>query len=197
MATITIKIAKDFTPTLRIHVPVIVRGQEDAGVQFWGISKTIYDKLVELCAPDQNGDITDLENGFDINVTSKVVPSKQYHEIDVMPRPKSTPVGDATVREAIKNQLNVINNFSLPDAQLFEKYITEHINLVTGGTQTKVKYSPEHAAEISAEEDAHSSDEEPVDAEAKHLESVIAGQSVTEPSDSEDDQFDALFATKS
>ena len=62
------KLAKDLTPKLRTFVPVVVRGEEDKGIRFWGFGKTVYQELLGIIADPEYGDITDETSGSDITV---------------------------------------------------------------------------------------------------------------------------------
>ena len=65
------KRGKKLKPQLRVFVPVIVRGEESEGIKFWGFGKEIYKKLMELFVDpelNEDGEITDIENGRDIVV---------------------------------------------------------------------------------------------------------------------------------
>jgi len=56
---------------MRTFAPVIVRGEEDQGVKFWGFGKTVYQELLELMMDPDFGDISDPEKGTDIMVEYK------------------------------------------------------------------------------------------------------------------------------
>jgi hypothetical protein len=53
-------------PKLRTFAPIVVRGQENEGVKFWGFGKTVYQEILAIVADPDYGDITDETNGRDI-----------------------------------------------------------------------------------------------------------------------------------
>lgn len=65
------KLAKVLEPKLRTFAPMIVRGEEDSGVKFWGFGKTVYQELLNFIADSDYGDITDPAHGRDIVVEFK------------------------------------------------------------------------------------------------------------------------------
>jgi hypothetical protein len=60
--------AKKLEPKLRTFVPVIVRGQENEGIKFWGFGKTVYQELLGYFADPDYGDLSHPVNGRDIVV---------------------------------------------------------------------------------------------------------------------------------
>jgi hypothetical protein len=62
------EVAKKLYPKMRAFAPIIVRGAEDQGVQVWSFGREIYQRLLELILDAEIGDITDLEEGYDLKV---------------------------------------------------------------------------------------------------------------------------------
>jgi hypothetical protein len=62
------ELSKKFSPKMRIYAPVIVRGEEDQGVRFWGFGRQVYQALLGIVSDEDYGDITDLKEGNDITV---------------------------------------------------------------------------------------------------------------------------------
>ena len=63
---------KAMAPTLRVYVPIVVRGQEDKGIRWWSISpRTTYKEILNHVRSGlrQNVDITDAAEGLDLMVT--------------------------------------------------------------------------------------------------------------------------------
>ena len=63
-----LELAKKLYPKMRCYAPVIVRGEENEGVKFWGFGKQVYAELLGFIADPDYGDITDLTAGRDIVV---------------------------------------------------------------------------------------------------------------------------------
>ena len=64
----SIKMAKNLSARQRFFSPVIVRGEEDKGVRIWGYGKTVYEQLLNLVLNPEYGDITDVEEGTDLQL---------------------------------------------------------------------------------------------------------------------------------
>ena len=56
------KLKRKFS-SVRVYLPIVVRGQEDKGVQILNASKTL---ALELCKIAEDADFTDLKKGYDI-----------------------------------------------------------------------------------------------------------------------------------
>ena len=77
------ELAKKLQPKMTAYMAVIVRGQEEKGVQVWSFNKFIYQRLLGFFTDEEVGDILDPMEGFDLKVTIK--PSgKKFNGKDVM-----------------------------------------------------------------------------------------------------------------
>ena len=65
------KLGRKLEAKMRTFAPVVVRGEENEGVKFWGFGKTVYQELLSIIADPDYGDITDPVNGRDIVVEFK------------------------------------------------------------------------------------------------------------------------------
>lgn len=88
------KSAKAMEPKLRTFVPVLVRGEEQKGVQFWGFGKTVYQEILGYIADPDYGDITDAETGRDITISyvSAEDGGTQFPTTTIRIKPKQTPI---------------------------------------------------------------------------------------------------------
>jgi hypothetical protein len=80
-------LAKKLGSKMRAYLPVIVRGQEDKGVQVWSFGKMVYQRLLDFYTnTDVNPDLIDwldpLE-GLDLIVTIAQAPGKQFMDTTV------------------------------------------------------------------------------------------------------------------
>ena len=83
-------LAKKLYPKMRTYAPVIVRGEEDKGVQIWGFGKMVYQNLLGLMLDEDYGDITDPITGRDIKVVCSKQPGKRWAMTEVRPRGKES-----------------------------------------------------------------------------------------------------------
>lgn len=114
------RIGRGLEPKMRTFVPVVVRGEEEKGVRFWGFGITVYKQLMAAMAdPDYEGKLIDLKEGWDIKVECKEASGeKKYPETTIRISPKQGPVVDPTGPKA-KELVELITN-KQPD--LFEAY---------------------------------------------------------------------------
>jgi len=88
------KTAKSMEPKLRTFVPVLVRGKENEGVQFWGFGKTVYQEILGYIADPDYGDITDPTSGRDLTIDYKSAEEggTSYPTTTLRVKPKETPL---------------------------------------------------------------------------------------------------------
>ena len=82
----SIKMAKDLMARQRFFSPVIVRGEEDKGVQVWGYGKMVYQNLLNLVLNPEYGDITDPEEGTDLVIHYGKPAGAQFPQTKITPR---------------------------------------------------------------------------------------------------------------
>lgn len=99
------ELAKKLYPKMRAFAPVLVRGQEEKGVQLWSMSKGVYARLLEFFLDPEIGDITDPEAGYDLKVKIVKQPGKMYPDtvVDVGRKPTKLLKEDAKVVELLNN----------------------------------------------------------------------------------------------
>jgi hypothetical protein len=88
------EMAKKLYPKMRVYAAVVVRGEEDKGVQLWGFGKLVYQKLLGIMLDEDYGDITDPKTGRDIKVVCTKPPGQQWAKTEILPRGRSTKLTD-------------------------------------------------------------------------------------------------------
>lgn len=86
----SIKMAKNLMARQRFFSPVIVRGEEDKGVQIWGYGKMVYQNLLNLVLNPDYGDITDPESGTDLVIHYGKPAGAQFPQTKITPRRRSS-----------------------------------------------------------------------------------------------------------
>ena len=92
------ELAKKLYPKMRCYAAVVVRGEEDKGVQLWGFGKTVYQKLLSIMLDEDYGDITDPKEGRDIKVACTKQPGKMWAMTEVLPRGRATKLSTDTAQ---------------------------------------------------------------------------------------------------
>jgi hypothetical protein len=133
-------LARKLRPTPRTYLPIIVRGEEDQGVKFWGFSKTINEQLTLLVNNREDwGDILSYTDGNDLTVEYKKNSGKKnpktgqiIPEIKVSPVPKKTPVVDPTRKDLLvkinTEQTDILEIFKLKTYEELKKVIDQWLN---------------------------------------------------------------------
>jgi hypothetical protein len=128
---------KRIEPKMRTFAPVIVRGEENEGVKFWGFGKTVYQELLSIIADPDYGDITDAVNGRDIAVQFKTAEEtgKSFPSTSIRVKPNQTPITeDASLLESLtENQKNITEIYQ---EQSYED-LTQALNDYLNGSSTE------------------------------------------------------------
>jgi len=124
------ELAKKLYPKMRCYAPVIVRGEEDKGVQLWAFGKQVYQALLGIMLDEDYGDITDPESGRDVKVRCYKPQGKKYSETEVMPRGKSAPLSPntGTAKQWLSNIPDVSKLFELKSSDELSKIVNDWIN---------------------------------------------------------------------
>jgi len=105
------RLARKIEAKMRTFAPVIIRGEENQGVKFWGFGKTVYQELLSIIADPDYGDITDQMNGRDITVEFKTAEEigASFPKTNIRVKPNQTPITeDATLLENLmENQKDI------------------------------------------------------------------------------------------
>ena len=104
------QLARKLEAKMRTFAPVIVRGEEKAGVKFWGFGKTVYQELLSVIADLDYGDITDPVNGRDVVVEfiSAEETGASFPTTKIRVKPNQTPISDEPeILEKVKEQQDI------------------------------------------------------------------------------------------
>lgn len=158
------KMGRSLEPKMRTFACVIVRGEEDQGVKFWGFGKQVYEELLSVLSDPDYGDITDLTSGRDVVVEFKSAEEsgKNYPTTSIRVKPKESPAVDPNNKklvELIKNQPNIMDMFvehSYDELkQIADKWLNpEEPDQDTAGTSYNDQNTKQDAiAEVSVSDD--------------------------------------------
>ena len=104
------QLSRKLEAKMRTFAPVVVRGEEKAGVKFWGFGKTVYQELLSIIADPDYGDITDPVNGRDVVVEfiSAEETGASFPKTNIRVKPNQTPVSDEPeILELVKQQKDI------------------------------------------------------------------------------------------
>lgn len=126
-------LAKKLAPKMRCYAPVIVRGEEDKGVQIWSFGKLVYQRMLGFFLDEDVGDILSPTDGFDLKVTITKQAGKQFNDTTVDPARKSTPLhSDSSVSQKwLDNIPNIDDMYRLKTTQEIEAVLNSWLS---GGT---------------------------------------------------------------
>jgi hypothetical protein len=135
-------LAKKLAPKMRCYAPVVVRGEEDKGVQVWSFGKIVYQRMLGFFLDEEVGDILDPNSGFDLKVTISKAPGKQFNDTMVDParRPSKLHDDQKVMANWLEHVPNIDDMYRLKTTQEIEAVLN---NWLSGGTTEEVVSTPE------------------------------------------------------
>ena len=124
------EMAKKLYPKMRVYAAVVVRGEEDKGVQLWGFGKLVYQKLLGIMLDEDYGDITDPKTGRDIKVICSKPPGQQWAKTEILPRGRSTKLSDTAsqAKEWMTNIPDIKGIFQTKSYDELSKIVNDWLN---------------------------------------------------------------------
>jgi hypothetical protein len=134
-------LAKKLQPKMRCYAPVIVRGEEDKGVQIWSFGKLVYQRMLGFFLDEEVGDILSPTEGFDLKVSITKQPGKQFNDTTVDParRPSKLHEDSKTMEQWLNSIPNIDDMYRLKSTQEIETVLN---NWLSGGTAEEVATPP-------------------------------------------------------
>ena len=123
---------KRIEPKMRTFAPVIVRGEENEGVKFWGFGKTVYQELLGIIADPDYCDISDASNGRDI-VVERQTPAEagnQYGKTTIRVKPNQTALSDDSnqLEKLLNEQPNIGELYTEPTYDELKEHLAGFLN---------------------------------------------------------------------
>jgi len=120
--------AKRFWPKMRVFAPIVVRGEEDKGVRWWGFSRTTYQALLDVVLDPEYGDITDTEKGTDLRLDYGKKQGQSFPTTDIRPMRRTSKLADK------EEQVNTLLDSITSADTVFEKTTYETCERVLNET---------------------------------------------------------------
>ena len=153
---------KKLAPKLRTYSPVLVRGQEDAGVKLWGYGVTIYEALVEKFLDEDWGDLSDIKEGHDLTVWSIPAKSPGNDSDYIKPKMDVTPKMSVLLKKKadIVEMLEGIPNY-LDDGVTFPVKSYQELQDIIRTLSDEDDYTDDDSSSVtySAKEEAEDADD--------------------------------------
>ncbi|NBO99479.1 MAG: hypothetical protein EBU90_05030 [Proteobacteria bacterium] len=123
-------LAKKLAPKMRCYAPVIVRGEEDKGVQVWAFGKLVYQRMLGFFLDEEVGDILSPTEGFDLKVSITKQPGKQFNDTTVDParRPSKLHEDSKTMEQWLNSIPNIDDMYRLKSTQEIETVLNNWLN---------------------------------------------------------------------
>lgn len=186
------ELAAKLAPVTRTYAPVIVRGEEELGVRFWGFGVQVYKQLLKLMTNAKWGDITSFTEGNDLDVEftkeskKKNAKGQSFPETIITPCPQKTPVVDPTRRdlmEKVKDQTDILTIFPLKSYDELKGVVEKWLN-------------PEAAQNASAPANAVPVASHPAASTPTASPAAATLPSAGQPDEAVADEFEKFFQTK-
>ena len=123
-------LAKKLQPKMRCYAPIIVRGEEDKGVQVWSFGKLVYQRMLSFFLDEEVGDILSPTEGFDLKVNISKVQGKQYNDTIVDParRPSKLHEDGVIAQKWLESIPNIDDMYRLKTTQEIEAVLNNWLN---------------------------------------------------------------------
>jgi hypothetical protein len=134
---------KTLFPKRRTFAPVVVRGEEDKGVRFWGFGKTVFEDLLEKFADPEWGDLSDPQNGRDIKIT--YIPRAQsdtnFPKTKTSVSPKKTALAEnqSELKKYYDSQVQITEVFDVPTENKLQNALEDYIEGEEGDDEEEQK----------------------------------------------------------
>ena len=140
---------KRIEPKMRTFVPVLVRGEENEGVKFWGFGKTVYQELLGIIADPDYGDISDSTTGRDI-VVERQTPAEagnQYGKTTIRVKPNVTALSDDSnlLQKLLDEQPAIKELYNEPTFDELKEHLGNFLN-PSDSTEETTEKEPEMVA---------------------------------------------------
>ena len=154
---------KTMAPTLRVYLPVLIRGDEDRGLRWWSISpRTTYKEILNHVRSGlrQNVDITDPNEGLDLMVTVEPGFNGWLMPTTITTALKGTPLAPKKDQKDVIDSIAPINtlfDYSPVDEmkESLEKHLNPNANDSDSSPGTSVNFgATEKKEKVEAEEDS-------------------------------------------
>ena len=137
---------KRIEPKMRTFVPVVVRGEENEGVKFWGFGKTVYQELLGIIADPDYGDISDSTTGRDI-VVERQTPAEagnQYGKTTIRVKPNVTALSDDSnlLEKLLDEQPDIKELYNEPTFDELKGHLSNFLN-PSDSTEETTEKEPE------------------------------------------------------
>lgn len=140
------KLAKKLDPKTRICVPVIVRGDEEAGVRLWQFGKETYQDFLNLAIDDEIGDFTDVMEGRDIKLTTvgPEVTGTVYNKTTISPSLKSSSLSEDSkvIEKWLEDQPDPLKTFKQFTYDEVKQALQEYLSPDEDGDEDPIVPAP-------------------------------------------------------
>lgn len=132
-------LAKKLLPKLRAYAPVLVRGEESQGVMVWAFGKMVYQRLLSFFVDSEIGDITNVDEGFDLVVKITKVAGKTFNDttVDAARRPSKLSDDKKQVELWLNSIPNIDDMYRVKPPEELEQVLNAWLN----GTDAEVSSS--------------------------------------------------------
>ena len=156
------RLGKKIEAKMRTYAPVVVRGEENQGVKFWGFGKTVYQELLSIIADPDYGDITDSVSGRDVAVEFKTAEEtgKSFPSTSIRVKPNQTPITeDAAALETItESQKNITDIYQERSYDELTQALNDYLNGDSSSEETTKKEEVVKTVPVSSFDKKETSD---------------------------------------
>lgn len=122
--------AKKLLPSQRFMSNVLAREQEELGAQIYSYSYTVYESLLKMVLHDDIGDITDVDNGFDVEIDCTKGPKDRYPSTDAQAARSSSSLhpDDDRAAKILEDAPDIMDELYVPEKEEIEELLEAHLS---------------------------------------------------------------------
>ena len=154
---------KRIEPKMRTFVPVVVRGEENEGVKFWGFGKTVYQELLGIIADPDYGDISDSTTGRDISV-ERQTPAEagnQYGKTTIRVKPNVAALSAVSnlLEKLLDEQPDIKELYQEPTFDELKEHLSNFLNPSDNVDETSTESKEKEPEMVSTEASSNVEDD--------------------------------------
>lgn len=110
-------LAKELAPKMRTYVAVLVRGEEEQGIRFYGMGKTVYEEILKIMDDPDYGNIFDPYTGTDLVIKYQTPEEvgNDYGKTSIRAKRNTSRLADTDeqIEKYLNNQKNITDIYKV------------------------------------------------------------------------------------
>lgn len=151
------ELGKKLEAKMRTFAPIIVRGEDESEVRFWGFGKQVYEELLTVMNNPDYGNFIDPNSGRDITITFKTAKElgegNRFPKTTILLKPMLTPAANdqATLNKILNEQPEITECYPELSYEDLSKVLEQYLS-PSGESEDTTTTSVEASSPVTQEE---------------------------------------------